>query len=386
MYMSIYLNLNQKLVEEELRTVSDSFGAKKIPGKAPSYNFKEILEWFEKIITSNTDKPLKELHKNINKIITKTDIKTKNYILKSTFRFSFLIELTNLKITSTKFKTRWHPCKIIKTKKDSFQNYEGNFDPQSDPRSNNFDKCIEIFVQTIKIIANSDDHLDIYKLMANKRLNSVSYESLIKYSSYENDKIHDIHNIELCDVEDIGWLLKVRPILRKVLKENAPDLLKKINTKTFKTDRSQTGEDQTNRAKRWECLGTDMQKGTVEQCWSVERVLFEQLFNFKNFPQIDVIKEKLIVHNINPFTDTTKCPITLIEFDFNDIKNDGSHGKSSFQVGHMTPLKNEGLHQGSNISWISDDGNRIQGSLSVQETRILLSKIMNNMKGANLFS
>ena len=123
-----------------------------------------------------------------------------------------------------------------------------------------------------------------------------------------------------------------------------------------------------------------MQRASIEQCWSVERTLYEQLLNFKNFPKVQEIEKSLEKVNIYPFTSTTKCPITLEEFNFDEIKNTGSHGKSSFQVGHMTPLKNGGLHQGDNISWISEDGNRIQGSLSLKETKKMLLKIMDNMR------
>tara|TARA_B100000886_G_scaffold268664_1_gene192732 strand:+ start:571 stop:1704 length:1134 start_codon:yes stop_codon:yes gene_type:complete len=377
--MNIATQLKEKFVEEEINTTSDSFGGKKIPGKAPVFNFKKIIDWFEIKLDEELE-DFQELKIHLNTILDKTDDKTKSWILKSTIRFSLLIELTNLKITSTKIKTRWHPCKIIKTRENSFQNYEGDFKPGHDPRSNKYEDCLKIFENLIKKIAESDEHLCIYKSMANGRHNSVAYEGLIKYSSYEKEIIHDVNNIELCNIKDISWLLKVRPLMTEALKEVAPDLIKKINTKTFKTDRSQTGEDQTNRAKRWECLGTDMQKASIEQCWSVERTLYEQLLNFKNFPRVHEIEKSLKEINIYPFTSTTKCPITLEEFDFDKIKNTGSHGKSSFQVGHMNPLKNRGLHQGDNISWISDDGNRIQGSLSLEETKKMLLKIMDNMR------
>ncbi len=79
--------------------------------------------------------------------------------------------------------------------------------------------------------------------------------------------------------------------------------------------------------------------------------------------------------------DEYKCPITgdvLIYQDFeNEILNP-LHGKSAFQVGHLNPLKSTGGHNADNIGWISDDGNRIQGSLSMDEVNALLIKIFKN--------
>jgi hypothetical protein len=61
---------------------------------------------------------------------------------------------------------------------------------------------------------------------------------------------------------------------------------------------------------------------------------------------------------------------------------DPTHGKSAYQVGHLNPLKAgeraEFRHTRANISWITEDGNRIQGSLTLKETRELLLRISRN--------
>jgi hypothetical protein len=61
---------------------------------------------------------------------------------------------------------------------------------------------------------------------------------------------------------------------------------------------------------------------------------------------------------------------------------DPTHGKASYQVGHMNPLKAgesaEFRHHRANISWITADGNRIQGHLTLKETRKLLLRISAN--------
>ena len=61
------------------------------------------------------------------------------------------------------------------------------------------------------------------------------------------------------------------------------------------------------------------------------------------------------------------------------------HGRSSFQVSHLDPLKLNATgdevefgHKAENIGWISSDGIRIRGGLSLHETRDLLKTISQN--------
>lgn len=48
------------------------------------------------------------------------------------------------------------------------------------------------------------------------------------------------------------------------------------------------------------------------------------------------------------------------------------HGRSSFAIGHTTPLGSEtgphGRHVADNVDWVSELGNRIQGNLSLAAT------------------
>lgn len=60
-----------------------------------------------------------------------------------------------------------------------------------------------------------------------------------------------------------------------------------------------------------------------------------------------------------------------------------THGKSDFQIGHLNPLKRSieapiSGHTPKNIGWICSAGNRIQGDLSLEETRALLKRIQDN--------
>ncbi len=115
-------------------------------------------------------------------------------------------------------------------------------------------------------------------------------------------------------------------------------------------------------------------------CNQIETELLLQVCTFKG------LDKKLVTllqnQNLLPSTfENYKCPVTgefLYYTDFeNEILNQ-THGKSMFQVGHLTPLKNGGKHISDNIGWISDDGNRIQGSLSLNEVDNLLLKIYKN--------
>src|SRR2546428_7786536 len=80
-----------------------------------------------------------------------------------------------------------------------------------------------------------------------------------------------------------------------------------------------------------------------------------------------------------------RCPVTLDPLDFEILAQEvtePTHGKAAYQVGHLNPLKagvgDEFRHHPANISWITEDGNRIQGHLTLKETRDLLLRISRN--------
>ncbi|MBT2584209.1 hypothetical protein [Planococcus sp. ISL-109] len=160
--------------------------------------------------------------------------------------------------------------------------------------------------------------------------------------------------------------------------------LDKIKTKTYLTDRSLSGSYKTNREKRWECHPQSVQFALRSECWKIEKALLLQICRFNNAPKALVeklIENKLLNMDFTKFT----CPILGDTIDFNDFKDaiiNPDHGKSRYQVGHMNPLKSvsEGTfgHTAENISWITEDGNRIQGSLSLAEVDELLQRIFRN--------
>lgn len=369
----------EKLEEE---TVGDSFGGEPVDGKAPVFKFKPIMDWLRDNI-EQCDDGIKD---GLSALSETLEEKEFSYLLSCLGRFCFCIELTNLKITSTKMKTRWVPGSIIKTMEGGFQNYRGSFSPGEDERSSEFGECYEILRTCISILSQSPQHIELLKKFSDQRRRGISYESVFTYIDNKRNPVHVSDNIRLVSLDNAMWLAEARPIIYPILNydlnENKTKCVSKIQTKSYKTDRSQTGEVQTNRAKRWECVSIDFQHASIEECWSVERKLLSDVAHFMGFPEEP--KKKLIESGLFHSQELTLCPITLKPMQFEELLGGGGHGESQFQVGHMKPLKSGGRHNGENISWISSDGNRIQGNLSIEDTRQMLEGIFSRMGEHNL--
>jgi hypothetical protein len=376
--------LRIKFEELESSTVSNSFGGEAIEGRAPVFAFKPTIKWFLENLTAQDG----EIFNNFETLKDNTTHAELQYIIECLGRFAFCIELTNLGITSTKMKTRWVDVKIIKTIENAFTNYEGDFKPGSDPRSSTFDECYLVLEECIRLLINSEDHKSMMGYFSNKNHRGIPYESVFTYIDQASNPIHVAENIRLTNLIDAEWLVKARPIIRPVISAVDKDgdkakCVSKISTKCYKTDRSQTGEEQTNRAKRWECLIKDFQHASIEDCWSVEKKLLSDISHFSGFPV--ETKELLIESGLfDSQQSTAVCPITLQPMVYSDLLTGGEHGESTFQVGHIMPLKADGKHKGDNIAWISNDGNRIQGSLNITETRLMLKGIFERMNDSGL--
>lgn len=368
--MAFKQDLKRLLENGETSTVSDSFGGTKIEGKAPSFKVSLITNFILDYI-NGAENHLVVFPPEINTLNTALTQSEFSYLINCLVRFSYLIELTNLGITSTKMKTRWYPGHIIKTQVGTYQNYRGEFSPGNDQRSSSYDECFDIMIRSIQLLASSSDHIDTFKNLCKKNNRGYSYESVFEYINPNINPVHISQNIRLVHLTDINWLVQTRPIIRTCLTSKNRG---KIATKSYKTDRSQTGEVQTNRAKRWECLSEDFQHATVENCWSVERKLLNDLVFFEGFTQgvKDILVEQDLIEDT---AEITKCPITYFDLRFEEFQRDAIHGESNIQVGHLIPLKAGGHHIGDNIAWISYDGNRIQGHYTLQETQNLLKDI-----------
>ena len=162
-------------------------------------------------------------------------------------------------------------------------------------------------------------------------------------------------------------------------------LADKIKVKTYLTDRALTGDYKTNREKRWEAHPNSVQYALRRSCMKIETKLLLQIATFEGCDK-DLVRNLQCDGLLSNTFDYCKCPITGDTIQYSEFANDALnpiHGKSKFQVGHLNPLKaldSDGAngHTADNISWISENGNRIQGSLSLDEVDELLKRIYRN--------
>ena len=362
--------LQAALQAEEERTVGNAFGGLPTEGGSLSYSVSSVTQTLLALVEQFPGDPVAA---RINLWMTEFEQNQVKYIVSSAIRFSFLIELTNLRITSTKMKTRWLPGRVVKTTPGTFTNFQGSFEPGEDQRASTFDACFTVFQRVLDLLANSDEHLRVARELATSR--RIPYESVFTYANADLNPVHVAENVRLAQLGDIVWLIQARPLFQSVLPSST---VSKIRTKTYLTDRAQTGTDQTNRAKRWEVLSSDFQHATLEECWSVERGLLSDLAHFKGFP--DDKKKEIVEKGLFDARDgATRCPVTLAELSYEDFVKQSAHGEADFQVGHLTPLKAGGRHQGANVAWITADGNRLQGDLEIEDVRKLLREIAERM-------
>lgn len=372
-------DLRQLLEKEEKITVGNAFGGNTKQTKG-SYSVTGIRDWIcsQQQFLGNTR--IEQTLRRASQIFPTAIIKI---IIANLIRTSFLIELTNLTVGSTKMKTRWLPGRILMPQAGSFEPIKGSFEPGNDPRAATFEECSEIFATILDEVCNqSQNDASIGNFL--KELNDsrrVPYEFPFTYSDPQAEPVHTSENVAWSVPDQLTWLLKARKILDNVAAEHAKVLSEikkaKIQVKVYKTDRALTGKDKTNRAKRWEVLAGDFQHATLPQCWSVEKKLTADLVLFEGFPE--AIKARFVEQNLIVGDEpATKCPVTLEILRYDQLSAailNHTHGVSDYQIGHLHPLKRGGAHDGHNVCWQSADGNRIQGPLSIEETNQLLDAI-----------
>lgn len=295
------------------------------------------------------------------------------YLVQGLLRTAFLIELVKQpKIETTKFEVRW-----------------ADRLPTADPRHASYRECAGIFEELLGELVASLGNADataLWRTLLAKHL--LPYEIP---SDYQERRIEDpIHRRG-----NFRWLWDDEGAARAVHLRSAvtdPDLagdeatvfvktLKKIRVKTYLTDRVLTGTHKTNREKRWEVHPGSVHFATRAQCLAIERELVEQLCFFRGFPE--TVRKRLADDGLLEDRPESRCPVTqepLVYEEFVREVGEPLHGKANFQVGHLHPLKADPTeptsgHTYENVSWISADGNRIQGSYSLEETRSLLRTI-----------
>lgn len=290
---------------------------------------------------------------------------------RSIIRSSFLIELVNDGVTSTKVETHW--CHRL----------------EGDVRYASYEVCIGIFNKLLdKISSLSVENFDMLKEFFNNTV--VPHEIPVDYIDRFASPVHSTENIDLFLDDEIKECIIMRRFIRDTQRNPESSifqkiLVDKIKTKTYLTDRALTGDYKTNREKRWEAHPNSVQYALRRNCMKIETKLLLQIAMFEGC-------DPSLVHNLqidgllSKQFDYCKCPITGDNIQYAEFAADvlhPTHGKSKFQVGHLNPLKaldadGANGHTADNISWISENGNRIQGSLSLDEINELLRRIYRN--------
>lgn len=311
-------------------------------------------------------------------------------VLQNVLRWVFFIELVKEPaIDSTKFALRW----------------SATLEGRDDPRFCSYVECLKIFESlleqldaTLQNEEESDTALELLRAFEKRRL--LPYELPLDYRERRSQeksqgRIHAEGNLAWM------WGASARRtvVLREFLLGDKTDTqfkvfaaaYDKIKVKTYLTDRVLTGDYKTNREKRWEVHPSSVHFALRRWCWEIETRLIEQICHFDGFPA-DLARRledaSLITWGERPF----RCPITLEPLSFEAFAREvtqPTHGRSSFQVGHLNPLKaapGEEVfgHTAPNVSWVSSDGNRIQGALSLEETRQLIRRVADNYRRFSL--
>jgi hypothetical protein len=187
------------------------------------------------------------------------------------------------------------------------------------------------------------------------------------------------------DPGNVGWMkpLHINYILRDELhaylaRANAPrnaikNALDKIQVKAYATDKQTMPPHFSNRDVRWATWPESVQYTSHYECAMIEMELMVELFEFVGAPPLseDLHAAILEVRGRPLEPGTRRCYVTGTAMDFDDYVQAAvtpRGGKSAYHVGHILPLTRGGRHEWRNIAWLSDDGNRIQGNDTLDET------------------
>ena len=290
---------------------------------------------------------------------------------RSIIRNSFLIEPVNDDVTSTKFETHWS-CRL-----------------NGDVRYASYETCVEIFKKLLSKIASlpTEDFNMLKEFFDNT---VVPYEMPTDYIDRFSEPIHTADNVDLFLDKDIKDCIAMRRFIRDTLRNPASEVFQtilsdKIKTKTYLTDRALTGGYRTNREKRWEAHPNSVQYALRRSCMKIETKLLLQIATFEGCDP-SLVRNLQADGLISSPYEYCKCPITGDNIQYSEFADDvlhPTHGRSKFQVGHLNPLRahdtnGANCHTADNISWVSENGNRIQGSLSLDEVDDLLRRIYHN--------
>ncbi len=313
--------------------------------------------------------PAANLSRELEKILPPAHVQV---IYRRILRAVYLIELVKSDVTSTKYDVRW--TNKLKT---------------TDPRKASYEECLAIHESLCgEILALLSDGIFQSELKLVVPWGLSPHEIPVDYLSKTVRPLHSVQNLRILRDLQYSRLLRIRQALLD--SELNPDfqlfaaIFDKIRVKSYLTDRALTGDYKTNREKRWEAHPESPQFALRKDCLAVELALVDQLISFRAFPA-GIIQYLQRVNLIGNVAKLARCPVTRDPLDFEILTQEvtePTHGKAAYQVGHLNPLKagvgDEYRHHPANISWITEDGNRIQGHLTLKETRDLLLRISRN--------
>jgi hypothetical protein len=155
-----------------------------------------------------------------------------------------------------------------------------------------------------------------------------------------------------------------------------PKLRAKVRRVATKTPRTQHGEWRTNREARWSIDERSPHFAAEVDCRRIELKLLAQVFEFTSAPTPTEAEAAVLraVLGTDPVAGSYRCPLSGRNLDFRVLVDSTDwrprHGRSQFAVGHLQPLAHgtaRGRHVAGNITWVHEQGNRIQGNLSLEE-------------------
>jgi len=185
-------DLKNLLEQEEYKTVGTAFGgSRRIEHK--SFSVANIKNWI--IEQSPCDGPT-EVEQSLQEIFMLLPQNLFSLIIGNLIRFSFLIELTNLKLGSTKMKTRWLPGQILMPQANSFEPIIGSFEPCNDPRATTYEECLSIFLCLCRLVKEKyedDTSMGTFLLNMNK-YRRIPYEFPVSYIDPTLIPVHKASN------------------------------------------------------------------------------------------------------------------------------------------------------------------------------------------------
>lgn len=297
------------------------------------------------------------------------------HISRALVRFAFFIQLVELPgVNTTRYQTRWTSGLAA-----------------IDPRRSTAEECLCVLRNSAQIVLEMANDTRGGPTLATFLNNTgVTLELPVDYKDRKAERLHSGDNLVAVEYDLVERLNALRLLL---LGPSNPErdvfdkAFDKVRVKSYLTDRAQTGQYKTNREWRWETPPNSVHFAFRRDCMEIESELLSQLCRLHDLPAdlISLLEAKQV--RSGPIA-PTRCPVTQDLLSYSALAAemlDPSHGRSEFHVGHLNPLKanNDDPHSGhtaSNVSWISADGNRIQGHLGLDKVVDLLKRIAGNYR------